>query len=154
MSKSIRDGRSEYSRQTVGAVPGSDTHGLLRAAIPLRRDDGEQGETSSLEQAEEEAHRHERAEVVAQRDESLRDAPAHDEHGHQDARLDADNEPGRKGLPCELGNRRDRADERVLVAFEAERFADAKDGSVSEDGLVEDLCERRWLEPRIFFFLF
>ena len=42
-------------------------------------------------------------------------------------------------MPCELCNWGDRADEGVLVAFEAGVFLQTEDGAISEDGLVEDL---------------
>jgi hypothetical protein len=50
-----------------------------------------------------------------------------------------DNKDRGEWLPCELGNWGDRADEGVLVAFEAGVFLKTEDGAISENGLVKDL---------------
>ena len=50
-----------------------------------------------------------------------------------------DNKDRGEWLPCKLGNWGDRADEGVLVAFEAGVFLKTEDGAISEDGFVEDL---------------
>ena len=50
-----------------------------------------------------------------------------------------DNEDRGEGLPRELGNCGDRADEGVLVAFEAGVFLQTEDGAISENGFIEDL---------------
>ncbi len=55
---------------------------------------------------------------------------------------DFNNEDRGEWLPCELGNRGDRADEGVLVAFEACVSLQTEDGAVSEDGFVEDLQQQ------------
>jgi hypothetical protein len=41
-----------------------------------------------------------------------------------------------------LGNWGNRADEGVLVAFEAGVFLQTEDGAISEDGFVEDLQQQ------------
>ena len=54
-------------------------------------------------------------------------------------------------MPCELGNWGDRADEGVLVAFEAGVFLQTEDGAISEDGLVQNLpriCQSPLIDRR------
>lgn len=50
-----------------------------------------------------------------------------------------DDQPGGEGLPGELGDGRDGADEGVLVSREVGVFLEVEDGAGAEDGLVEDL---------------
>ena len=67
------------------------------------------------------------------------EAPAEDEARHESAVGDFDNEEGRDGLPDELGEGGDGADDGVLVASEVGVLGEAEDGAVPENGLVEDL---------------
>lgn len=71
----------------------------------------------------------------------LGDAPSQTEGGHEDAVGDLDDEDGRKWLPRELGNGRDRSHQRVLVAGEVAILLEAEEGAVSQNRLVEDLKE-------------
>jgi hypothetical protein len=59
---------------------------------------------------------------------------------------DFDDENGGEGLPRELRNWSDRADEGVLVAFETSVLLQTEDRAISEDRLVENL-ERRKSQP-------
>lgn len=131
--------RGEDGGEAVGAVPGGDAEGLLAPAVPLAGDEGEEGEAAGFEEAEEEAVDDEAGEGAAGGGKGLGEAPAKDEAGHQGAVGDLDDEEGRDGLPDELGDGGDGADNGVLVAGEVRVLGEAKDGAVPEDGLVEDL---------------
>lgn len=52
---------------------------------------------------------------------------------------DLDDQPGGEGLPGELRDGRDGADEGVLVSREVCVFLEVEDGAGAEDSLVEDL---------------
>jgi hypothetical protein len=60
---------------------------------------------------------------------------------------DFDDENGGEGLPRELRNWSDRADEGVLVAFETSVFLQTEDRAISEDRLVENLGRRKSQSP-------
>lgn len=55
---------------------------------------------------------------------------------------DLDDEPGREGLPGQLSDGRDGADEGVLVSREVGILLEVEDGAGAEDSLVEDLGGR------------
>lgn len=55
---------------------------------------------------------------------------------------DLDDQPGGEGLPGELGDGGDGADEGVLVSREVGVLLEVEDGAGAEDGLVEDLLSR------------
>ncbi|KAJ0165013.1 hypothetical protein CTA2_12598 [Colletotrichum tanaceti] len=141
LAEAVGDGGGEDGGQAVGAVPAGDAHGLLGAAVPLGGDDGEEGQAAGLEEAEEEAGGEQAGVVVAGGHADLGDAPAEDEARHEEAVRHLDDEPGREGLPGELGDGGDGADHGVLVAREVAVLAEAEDGAVPEDRLVEDLEE-------------
>jgi hypothetical protein len=71
----------------------------------------------------------------------LRDAPAQAKGGHQDSVRHFDNQEGREWLPCELGDRRNGTNKRVLVSLEVGRLFKTKDGTVAKDSFIQNLQE-------------
>ena len=51
-------------------------------------------------------------------------------------------QPGGEGLPGQLGDGRDGADEGVFVSCEIGVFLEVEDGAGAEDGLIKDLVRR------------
>lgn len=141
LAQAIRDRGSKHGGKTVGAVPACHAHGLFSATVPLRSDDGEKGQAAGLEQAQQEAGCQETCVVVACGHAHLRDTPTQDQGRHQDAVRHLDDEPRGKGLPCELGDGSDGADHGVFISGQVAVCSEAMDGTVSEDGLIEDLEE-------------
>ena len=54
---------------------------------------------------------------------------------------DLDDQDGRDGLECKLGNRSYGPNQRILVSMQASIFLEAEDGSISKNGFVKDLEE-------------
>ena len=54
-------------------------------------------------------------------------APSDDEESHERASGNTDEDVGRQGLPCELGDGVNRTGKRILVANQAEIFRQSKD---------------------------
>jgi len=70
-----------------------------------------------------------------------RDTPAQDEGRHQDAVRHLDDQETGEGLPRQLRDGRDRAEERVLAAGQTRRLDQAEGRRVAQHGLVENLEE-------------
>jgi len=120
---------------------------LLSSTIPLVRNDTEERQTTALEQAEKEAGCKKAVVIVACSHGGLCNAPSQNHRRHQYSVGDFDDENGGEGLPRELRNWSDRADEGVLVAFETSVFLQTEDRAISEDRLVENLGRRKSQSP-------
>ena len=132
MAKAIRKSGSDNGCQTVGTVPHRHTHWLLRATVPLTCDDTEERQAASLKKTKEESGRQETVIIVTRRHARLCDAPSEQQNRHQDTMRHFNDEHGGKGLPSQLRNRRNRAQEGVLIALETGVFLQAKRGSISQ----------------------
>ncbi|KAI6777313.1 hypothetical protein HG530_001258 [Fusarium avenaceum] len=133
--------RLEHVGRAVGAVPTSHAHWLFSTSVPLRRDDGEEWETSCFEETKQEASCQKTLVGGTCRHACLSGSPAEDKTGHKDAMGNLDHEPGGEGQPYELSNGSHGADHGVFIAAEVRVLAHTPDGAVAEDGLVENLEE-------------
>jgi hypothetical protein len=76
---------------------------------------------------------------MARRHGGLCNAPSEDETWHENAVRHLDDQDRCYGLYCELCDRCNGAQERILVSGQASVFPEAKNCSITKNGLVEDL---------------
>lgn len=141
MSQTVRKSGRNDGRPAVGSVPSRHTHGLLGATIPLTGDDAKKWQTAGLEQTQEEPGGQQGRETLASTHQGLGDTPAEDQRWHQNPMRHTHNQIHREGLPGQLGNGRNRPNERVLVPRQIGIGLQTKRCPVAQDGLVEDLKE-------------
>lgn len=103
MTQTIGNRSGCYGRDTVHAVPDSNAERLLGTPIPNSSKISKQWEATCFKKTQEEARREQSWKAMTARDAGLGDAPPQDHCGHQDAGRDLNDQPGREGLPCELG---------------------------------------------------
>ena len=143
MPQPIRDSSSKDCSQPICAIPRRDSDRLLSSSIPLIGNNTEKRQTTSFEQAKKEPSRKKAVITVACCHGSLCNSPSQHHTRHQYSVRYFDNEDRGEGLPCELRNWCNRADEGVLIAFEACVFLQTEDRTIPKDRLVENLQRRR-----------
>jgi len=119
VAKAVGEDTGDDSGDSVGSVPGGDSQGLLGSSVPLRGDQAEQRETSSLEQSEEESSDVDVAVVGRCSHASGRDTPAENKDGHEVSSGESDEDECGERLPGELSNSVDRSRHRVLLSCQS-----------------------------------
>jgi hypothetical protein len=122
-------------------IPTSNTHRLFSPAVPLRSDDREKRQTSSLKETKKKTSCQKTSIVVASSHTGLGSSPSEDEAWHQNPVWNLHHQVAAEGQPSELGDGGHGADKRVLVTGEVTVLPESPNSTIAEDRFVEDLEE-------------